>query len=228
MAAVVGLAFWIDRWERLPWKQLPITSEAAAIPRICPNCLAPGEVELRYGWHSLVYIWCQPWVGTYQTFYYCPACAETARAHLRYRRWLTFFSYVLTGMFTSYLVFGTIAALIAVAAARLIAGILPAAHAGWISVTFGIALGLFLFGLQFRWLSRFMFRRQQHRAPQQPGQAVWGLAAYWLSGNCYTAARDEWLVELARLNPRHVSDTQWQAILGTPKPAEESPRPFVS
>jgi hypothetical protein len=72
------------------------------------------------------------------------------------------------------------------------------------------------------------------RHPQQPDQATWGPAAYfvgtWLGlGNAkgYIAARPEWIKALVESNPDQVNDDTYRRIAGVPKPAPEEKRPFA-
>jgi hypothetical protein len=66
------------------WPSITLRGDAQVIPRMCPNCLANADVELRYYYTNPV---SGLLGGTryFQTFNYCSQCAETARAELRHQ-----------------------------------------------------------------------------------------------------------------------------------------------
>jgi hypothetical protein len=186
-------------------------------------------VALRYGHQNILFRIIAPWFGTYQTFYYCPTCTLTAEAHLRYRRQIGFFAYVLTGMFTTLPLFGFPAAL-----AGIVAGIALSTIAPSIAVWFGFLLAFAVFGLEFWSFARWLKGRAMRRYPQREGQAVWGLAAYLVEGGqvlvdsgVYKAARPEWIVALAQANTDLLDEATHRQIFGSPRPSPvEKPRPF--
>ena len=84
------------------------------------------------------------------------------------------------------------------------------------------------------YLAARALKRRRH--PHRPGQAVWGLAAFYTGGTAfgfnnrfavYKAARPEWIAALVRANPEQVDEAVYQNLVGTVRPAlVQAARPF--
>lgn len=204
------------------WTRIVMKGAAQVIPEVCPNCLGPAGLKLRYGYKGL-----EGWVTRttyYQTFRYCGDCHPQATSAAGLRRW-------------GYLgiAFGLLAA---IAASMGLAALLrdPATGActrlgADLAIDGGIAAGVAA-GVLFYLAARFLKRR---RHPLRPAQAVWGRAAYYTGSTrwgldkgtaVYRAARPEWIAALARANPDQVDPATYQSLTGSAPPAAEPGRPF--
>lgn len=185
------------------------------IPPVCPNCLAPGTVPVRYQpeeMHVFISLLLPASFFPFerrdlQTFHYCKACAEEARAATRRGRVLAVFS--------SF----------PVQILLVLAPIVPlwwlAEVLWWLAEVRMLLLGLLLIPalgipMMGRWIAKASLRRAMRLHPQRTGQAVWGHAVYYSapymgSEGGYRAARPEWIRALVEANPGGVSDeTYWQ------------------
>ncbi len=203
-------------WEGWSYVKLPGTGHV--IPFVCPNCLAPGTVPVRYQrvmmsvFGSLLY----PFSffpfdrRSLQTFYYCKACAEEARAETRRGRVLEVFCSFPVQMLL------------------VLAPIVPLfwlAPLSWVAEGKMLLLGMLLIlSLEIpimiylgRWIAKASLRRAMRLYPQRTGQAAWGHAVYyvspypvmnWIGG--YDAARPEWIRALVEANPGGVSDETYR------------------
>ncbi len=76
------------------WSSVSLPGTGHVIPPVCPNCLAPGTVPVRYqDVGMLVFLSLLLPLSFFpferralQTFHYCKACAEEARAPTRHGR----------------------------------------------------------------------------------------------------------------------------------------------
>ncbi len=194
------------------------------IPPVCPNCLAPGTVPVRYRrvgmyvFESLLFpLSFFPFERRdLQTFHYCKACAEDARAETRRGRVLDVFS--------SF----PVQILLVLAP---IVPLLWLAPLSWVAEGKILLLGLLLIlALEIpmmiylgRWIAKASLRRAMRLYPQRTGQAVWGHAVYWdspyyESGGSYHAARPEWIRALVEANPGGVSDETYRQWTGRELP----------
>jgi hypothetical protein len=197
------------------WSKVSLGGMKHRIPGICPNCLAPAQVELRYPYKDRVGRFFYPFGGNYQTFLYCSPCSEGARAGIRHNRVVSAVSWFLSLMILTF-----VAALLL----GLLIGkwsplhpywmILMKATNQWILLILPASGILLAYGITA--LSR---RRGMRKHPKQDGQAVWGIAAYFTDGwNNYIAARPEWIRALVELNSDCVSDNTYMKWTGRAKP----------
>lgn len=186
------------------WPKVELTGDAFVIPRMCPNCMAEGNVELRYGHmksslgSSKTYI---------QSFYYCAPCEAMFRdqdgvKELRLKQALP-------------LIFGGMIALSGLLSGAWIMFLIAAALTTWPIV----------------WMNK-RYRRKHPLPPLPPNALGRKLAAYyagpgagfWSKKKLYTAARQEWLNLLIAHNPDAVTDDEYGAATGRHKP--QTARPF--
>ncbi len=81
-----GVTFPGTPWEG--WFRVKLPGTGHVIPPVCPNCLAPGTVPVRYQRVEMFVFWSLLFPLSFfpferrnlQTFHYCKACAEHARA----------------------------------------------------------------------------------------------------------------------------------------------------
>ncbi len=200
------------------WSGVSLPGTGHVIPPVCPNCLAPGTVPVRYRR-----------VGMYvfeslllplsffpferrglQTFHYCKACAEEARAATRRGRVLEVFSSFPVQIL---LVLAPIVPLWWLAP-ELLGGVLLILA---LEIPMMIYLG--------RWIAKASLRRAMRLHPQRTGQAVWGHAVYyhppypvmeWDGG--YHAAQPEWIRALVEANPGGVSEETYRQWTGRERP----------
>ena len=188
------------------------------IPPVCPNCLAPGTVPVRYQpppwsvfWSLLFPLSFFPFERRdLQTFHYCKACAEEARAEARHGRVLE--------VFCSFPV-------------QILLVLAPIVPLSWLGLGFLPGLLLYL-ALEIpmmiylgRWIQKASLRRAMRLHPQRTGQAAWGHAVYWASphppmnwNGGYHAARPEWIRALVEANPSGVSDETYRQWTGRERP----------
>jgi hypothetical protein len=208
------------------WSKVELTGEGQAIPRTCPNCLKPSEVENRYSYTRPFPIYLLDRTRYWQTFYYCSSCARTLDAffkHQRIKGWLWFPAGA-----------AFIGALIGSAMLFSKGGPFERLKDSDAMVPIMIGADLLLVIALFWGISSMIKRFIKGRHPQQADQATWGPAAYfvgsWLGlGNAkgYIAARPEWIRALVESNRDQVDDATYQRIVGAPKPAVEAKRPFA-
>jgi len=219
-----GVTFPGTPWEG--WSRVELPGTEHVIPPVCPNCLAPGTVPVKYQravmsvFHSLLFPLSFFPFGrrSLQTFHYCKACAEEARAETRRGRVLDVFS--------SF----------PVQILLVLAPIVPLLWLdplSWIAEGEMLLLGLLLIlALEIpmmiylgRWIARASLRRAMRLYPQRTGQAAWGHAVYyvspypvmnWVGG--YDAARPEWVRALVEANPGGVSDETYRQWTGRERP----------
>ncbi len=189
------------------------------IPPVCPNCLAPGTVPVRYQPSG----WCVFWSLLFplsffpferrslQTFHYCKACAVEARAETRHGRVLEVFS---SFPAQALLVLVPIVpGLWWLADRRMLCGGLLLILV--LEIPMMIYLG--------RWIAKASLRRAKRLHPQRTGQAVWGHAVHYYSRHYdydggYRAARPQWIRALVEANPRGVSDETYRLWTGRKRP----------
>ncbi len=210
-------------WEG--WSSLKLPGwTGQVIPPVCPNCLAPGTVPVRYQplvwsvfWSLLFPLSFFPFERrSLQTFHYCKACAVEARAETRHGRVLEVFS-------------SPPAQLLLVLAP--IVSLLWLAPQSWIAEGKMLLLGLLLIlALEIpmmiylgRWIAKASLRRAMRLYPQRTGQAAWGHAVYWAfpyyeSGGGYHAAQPEWIRALVEANPGGVSEETYRQWTGRERP----------
>jgi hypothetical protein len=220
-AIVLVIIFvWFEEWIFIPrgWTWLRLGGNAHVIPRRCPNCMNPGDVPFRVGFVGLLYRFVLPWGGSYQTFYYCPGCAESAQAHIRYRRVLGFLTYLLTGFLPVYLPLIIAAYFVAVVPATAIRHALPDSWGAAVAIPGGILLALLVFVAGIKILASFLKGLMMGRHPKREGQAVQGLAAYYLGGGRYWAARRDWIRALAEANAEQFDPATFEKSFGIPHP----------
>jgi len=188
------------------------------IPPVCPNCLAPGTVPLRYQrvirsvfWSLLFPLSFFPFERRdLQTFHYCKACAEGARAGTRHGRVLD--------VFCSFPVQLVLVLAPIVPLSWLGLGLLPSLL---VYLAFEIPMMIYLG----RWIEKASLRRAMRLQPQRTGQATWGHAAYWVSpyppmnwNGGYHAVRPEWIRALVESNPNGVSEEAYRQWTGRERP----------
>jgi hypothetical protein len=210
------------------WPKVKLKGEYQAIPTLCPNCLKPASVELRYGYVPFLSVLSGE--GTwFQSFWYCPECVDGAKAVLKYRDrtgWLLR-PWGLAGLLLASLLVGIFV-------------FVEPGHLGrWVEESqicdkgtvfvAGVAVFPVLLTALFI-VARFQFARNAlNRHPMQPGQAVPGPAAYYtgpgmfglaegFGTRIYRAARPEWLKALVEANRDQVDPVTYERVMGSPKP----------
>ena len=164
----------MTRLER--WSVVSLPGTGHVIPPVCPNCLAPGTVPVRYqrvGMQVFLSLLLPLSFFPFerrdlQTFHYCKACAEEARAATRRGRVLDVFS--------SFPV-------------QLLLVLAPIVPLWWLPEVRMLLLGLLLIpALEIpmmiylgRWIAKASLRRAMRLHPQRTGQAVWGHAVYYVA-----------------------------------------------
>ena len=198
------------------------------IPPVCPNCLAPGTVPVRYKrvvmcvFESLLFpLSFFPFERrSLQTFHYCKACAEEARAETRRGRILEVFSSFPVQIL---LVLAPIVPLWWLA--EVIVRLLDIGSVGLWGLLLILALEIPMIIYLGRWIANASLRRAMRLHPQRTGQAAWGHAVYyvspypvmnWVGG--YDAARPEWIRALVEANPGGVSDETYRQWTGRERP----------
>ncbi|MGO8691063.1 MAG: hypothetical protein ACLQLG_15695 [Thermoguttaceae bacterium] len=207
---------------RRQWSKVALGGERHLIPKVCPNCLAPSEVERRYAYKAPWWLWIIDSARYIQTFYYCRDCGAQAGAYTWYHKWVSRVRFPFAVL--------SLAALVALGEllGRMSRGLpndsplppwgtaalLPAALVVW----WGLC----------RWLKR----RALVSAPILEKQAVWGPAVYYTgdrgfglldlfagaSRSVYRAARPEWIRALVEANPEKVDDATYRDAVGAEKP----------
>jgi hypothetical protein len=146
-----------------------------------------------------------------QTFHYCKACAEEARAATRRGRVLEVFS--------SFPV-------------QVLLVLAPIVLLVWLAdvLRMPLPVSLLILALEIpmimylgRWIAKASLRRAMRLHPQRTGQAVWGHAVYY---QCpyydypggYRAGRPEWIRALVEANPGGVSDETYRQWTGRERP----------
>jgi len=212
------------------WPKVALKGTSQVIPRVCPNCLHEADVSLRY-----CYI--RPWdvfrpTRYFQSFRYCGTCAPAAEADLKHHRrtdWLRRVPGLMVVLFAAVL-----------STLLIVDAVLPGSHdpkerspVAAVAFAGSVAAAVLLAWLCVRWSGKSALRR----CPRQPGQAVWGVAAYYtgspildLLGNSkvYRAARPEWLAALVRANRDQVDDATYRLIAGEERPPRDTRRPFAA
>jgi hypothetical protein len=205
------------------WTTVALKGKAQVIPPVCPNCLGEGSVKYRYGYRGL-----QGWLTRttyYQTFTYCPDCQRQAASAMGLRRW------VVLGIVLGFIAWISLLVFLVDRVRDPQTGKATDFQAG-LSVAVATAAALAVVVLVFR-LARALKRR---RHPLRPGQAVWGLAAFYTGGThfgfssgsaVYKAVRPEWIAALVKANPEQVADAVYQNLVGAARPAPvPGARPF--
>lgn len=211
------------------WGKVKLKGESQLMPKLCPNCLQPGDIDARYSYspHFLIYLFTR--TTYWHTFYYCRDCSTQLDAYFSKESKLGCLWFV-------YMV-GFVASLVGITVQTNEGGFLhgvdnalqTAAVIGTMVAYIALCIGLS------RWVTAF-YRR---KAPKQPAQATWGPAAYYVGdgalgfGNALTrvfrAARPDWIRALVEANPTQVDDATYQMITGhkRPDPPAEAPKPFA-
>ena len=235
------------------WPKAQLMGEVQTIPRVCPNCMKPAEVDLRYAYTASLLFYRGASTRYYQSFGYCRTCAGQAEEAIKHDNrcqfWLT-----PGGLFLALF----IACLPVIVTAGLASNFyvpdpnqhptqrFVGRHLEYI-VGGAITLVVGLTAAFLSWRLRGSLNRAKSLHPQRPEQAVWGLAAYY-TGDCawaaltkinwsnpdasagpireYRAVRPEWLRLLVEANPHQADDETYQRIVGVAKPAKEATRPF--
>ena len=212
------------------WPKIALYGRSQVIPHVCPNCLAPAELEFRYsrsrfGNRRLGYI---------QSFYYCEDCADYVLAEGRFENCKAPMALLVVLLIAPVYV---ILAVLALFGSMALAGI-DLAHEGkpqewevWVLVAgvFLVIFAVFLAGrMTYSWLVGVVRRRAIRRKPIGHGQAVWGRAAYCTDAPLlangwaeYRAVRPEWIRALVEANPDQVHDDAYLRVVGVPKPPPE-------
>jgi len=161
----------------------------------------------------------------YQTFTYCADCHPQAASALGLRRWGVFAA--VEAIFAWILLFVAFVDLVRDPATGTAAG-LRGAVAIAAATAMAIAQGAAIY------LAARAIKRRRH--PPRPGQAAWGLAAFYTGGTAfgfnnafavYKAARPEWIAALVRANPDQVDDAVYRSHVGTARPSiVPAGRPF--
>ena len=205
------------------WTRIVMQGRAQMIPAVCPNCLGPADMKLRYGYKGL-----EGWVTRttyYQTFNHCGACHPQAVSAAGLRRW-------------GYL--GVVLGIAATMAAAVIlsdafrdpvTGVCTSRMAD-LAIAGGAVAGLATGVLTYQ-VARFLKWR---RHPLRPEQAVWGRAAFYTGAArwgldkdtaVYIAARPQWIAALAQANPEQLDEQAYRQVTGGARPtAEPNSRPF--
>ncbi len=221
-----GVTFPGTPWEG--WSRVELPGTGRVIPPVCPNCLAPGTVPVRYKrvvmcvFESLLFpLSFFPFERrSLQTFYYCKACAEEARAETRRGRVLEVFSSFPVQIL---LVLAPIVPLWWLA--EVIVRLLDIGSVGLWGLLLILALEIPIIIYLGRWIANASLRRAMRLHPQRTGQAAWGHAVYyvspypvmnWVGG--YDAARPEWIRALVEANPGGVSDETYRQWTGRERP----------
>jgi hypothetical protein len=154
--------------------------------------------------------------GGLQTFHYCKACAEQARAATRRGRVLDVFSS------------SPVQVLLLFAFMVVLAPIVWWWPAEWTpcgGLLLILALEILMMIYLGRWIEKASLRRAMRLHPQRTGQAVWGHAVYYQSpyplmryDGGYRAARPEWIRALVEANPGGVSDETYRQWTGRERP----------
>ncbi len=207
---------------REEWSKVSLPGTGHVIPPVCPNCLAPGTVPVRYQFEGI-------WVllsvlfplaffpferRDLQTFHYCKACAEEARAATRRGRLLA----VLSSFPAQVLL--VLAFMVVLAP---IVSWWPAENRPLLGMLLILALEIPMMIYLGRWIAKASLRRAMRLHPQRTGQAVWGQAVYYSCpyfkyGGGYRAARPEWIRALVEANPGGVSDETYRLWTGRKRP----------
>lgn len=172
----------------------------AKIPAVCPNCAGAATVDLRYGHPGLL----GPLSKTtyYQTFRYCPYCAEQAGAALSISASVRWFG--LLGFFLGAVLFVAIKEVVFGGFSTGIAAYAP-------GIGFGLggaaALGLWV----------VYRKRKRAKYPLKDNQTIWGPAAYH-AGSKYLAVRAEWIHAFVKLNPGLIDEATYERWIGERKP----------
>ncbi len=204
------------------WSKVSLPGTGHVIPPVCPNCLAPGTVPVRYKLEGmdvflslLLPLSFFPFDrhGSLQTFYYCKACAEEARAATRRGRVLAVLSSSPVQILLVLLMLAPIVSLLWLAEGRMLL----------LGSLLILALGIPMMIYLGRWIDSASLRRAMRLHPQRTGQAVWGHAVYYqcpyydYEGG-YRAARPEWIRALVEANPGGVSDETYREWTGRERP----------
>jgi hypothetical protein len=151
-----------------------------------------------------------------QTFHYCKACAEEARAATRRGRLLA----VLSSFPAQVLL--VLAFMVVLAP---IVSWWPAENRPLLGMLLILALEIPMMIYLGRWIAKASLRRAMRLHPQRTGQAVWGHAVYYQSPyppmnyeGGYRAARPEWIRALVEANPGGVSDETYRQWTGRERP----------
>ena len=203
------------------WSVVKLPGTGHVIPPVCPNCLAPGTVPVRYqreGMHVFLSLLLPLSFFPFerrglQTFHYCKACAEEARAATRHGRVLEVFSSFPVQALLVLLMLVPIVSLLWLAEGRML--LLGSLLILALEIPMMIYLG--------RWIAKASLRRAMRLYPQRTGQAVWGHAVYWAFpyyewDGGYHAARPEWIRALVEANPGGVSDETYRQWTGRERP----------
>ncbi len=203
------------------WSKVTLGGQRHVMPKVCPNCLAPSEVDRRYAYKAPWWLWLVDSARYIQTFYYCRDCGAQVGAYYWYRKWLARVRFLFAVL--------SLAALVALGEwlGRLSRGqpndsLLPP----WGTLALLPAVLLVWWGLR-RWLKQ----RALRSAPILEKQAVWGPAAYYVgergwgladlftgaSRSVYRAVRPEWIRALAEANPEKVDDATYRGVVGAEK-----------
>ncbi len=201
------------------WSTVKLPGTGHVIPPVCPNCLAPGTVPVRYQDVGIGVFWSLLYPLSFfpferrdlQTFHYCKACAEEARAATRRGRVLAVFCSSPVQIPLVLLMLATIVPWLAEGRMLLPGSLLI------------LALGIPMMIYLGRWIDSASLRRAMRLHPQRTGQAVWGHAVYYqcpyydYEGG-YRAARPEWIRALVEANPGGVSDETYRQRTGRERP----------
>lgn len=199
------------------WPSVTLKGNTQIIPTVCPLCLGPGDVKMRYyyqgGWLS----WSSD-TKYYQSFFYCPTCADGVQEYLNRRArksdwWgLIIFFLLLAGL------------------VALTIGMIQTNYPGdyWLNIGFS---AFFLLGTLF-FLTRLLRSPRTGVQRQEPGAYYTGGGWLDLSDRAvYRARRPEWIRALVQANPEQVDDATYIRIVGAPRPepppAAPEGRPFA-
>ena len=196
------------------WSEVGLEGQMHAIPGLCPNCLEPADVPLRYKRTSPVESFFYPFAGSVQTFVYCETCAESARAAILAERVRRGLSWMLSLIFLSFVFMGLILLVVGPHSPLrpLWMKLMEATHQ-WIILIWPVGTILLAW-----FIARWTRKRMMRRHPKNDRQAAWGLAAYYKGDGVYTALRTEWIAALVEENQYLVDAETYRLKTGHDRP----------
>ena len=194
------------------WPRVALMGYGCTMPAVCPSCLAEAHEPVRCFHKDLFSCFYYPFGPAADTFFYCEACAEAARAGVRCDRLRRYLTYLFPLLVLAFVVAGVMG---------LIVRLSGPLNAHWKSLPESVKLVVWFLGTALLWrLVVGGYRRiQRKRYPKTDAQVVWGVAAYYTCWDNYKAARPEWIEALVRCNPERVKDKVYRRITGEDPPS---------